>query len=136
MILSWPQPTVRMSDTERSSRAAWRRSRRTASGWWIGRRVRIPDRIPLRYALVVATEQIAVRLPEELLAVLDDLVARGVYESRAAAVRAGVEAVLELDRRRLADQAIVEGYRRRPPTEVERQAAISSLRDAILEEPW
>lgn len=84
----------------------------------------------------MATEQIAVRLPEELLAVLDDLVARGLYESRAAAVRAGVEAVLELDRRRLTDQAIVDGYRRVAPTEAEGQAAISSLRDAILEEPW
>jgi Arc/MetJ-type ribon-helix-helix transcriptional regulator len=84
----------------------------------------------------VATEQIAVRLPEELLAVLDDLVDRGVYESRAAAVRAGIEAVLELDRRRLTDRAIVDGYRRLPPTTSERAAAIASLRDAIAEEPW
>jgi len=84
----------------------------------------------------VATEQIAVRLPEELLAVLDDLVDRGVYESRAAAVRAGIEAVLELDRRRLTDRAITDGYRRVPPTKTERDAAIASLRDAIVEEPW
>lgn len=84
----------------------------------------------------MATEQIAVRLPEELLAALDDVVARGVYESRAAAVRAGVEAILELDRRRLIDQAVIDGYHRVPPTEAEHQAAISSLRDAILEEPW
>lgn len=84
----------------------------------------------------MATEQIAVRVPEELLVALDDLVARGVYESRAAAARAGIEAVLELDRRRLTDQAIVDGYRRVAPTAVERDAAISSLRDAILEEPW
>jgi Arc/MetJ-type ribon-helix-helix transcriptional regulator len=84
----------------------------------------------------MATEQIAVRLPEELLRVLDDLVGRGVYESRAAAVRAGIDAVVELDRRRLTDSAVVEGYRRIPPTEPERQAAIGSLRDAILEEPW
>ena len=84
----------------------------------------------------MATAQIAVRLPEELLAVLDDLVARGVYESRAAAVRAGVEAILELHRRRLTDQAIVDGYRRVPTTEADREAAISSLRAAILEEPW
>jgi Arc/MetJ-type ribon-helix-helix transcriptional regulator len=84
----------------------------------------------------MATEQIAVRLSEELLGGLDDLVARGVYRSRAAVVRAGVEAVLELDRRRLTDQAIVAGYRRVKPTEADRQAAISSLRDAILEEPW
>lgn len=80
--------------------------------------------------------QIAIRLPEGLLNVLDDLVARGVYESRAAAVRAGVEAVAELDRRRLTDQAVVDGYRRVPPTEADRQAAIASLRDAIVEEPW
>lgn len=84
----------------------------------------------------MATEQIAVRLPEELLAVLDDLVARGVYESRAAAVRSGIEAVVELDRRRLTDRAIIGGYRRVPPTDAEREAAISSLRDAIVEEPW
>jgi Arc/MetJ-type ribon-helix-helix transcriptional regulator len=84
----------------------------------------------------MATRQIAVRLPEDLLTALDDLVARGGYETRAAAVRAGVEALLELDRRRVCDQAIVEGYRRAPPTEAERQAAIGSLRDAILEEPW
>ena len=84
----------------------------------------------------MATGQIAVRLPEPLLEVLDDLVTRGVYESRAAAVRAGIEAVLELDRRRLTDRAIVDGYRRDPHTEAEREAAISSLRDAIAEEPW
>jgi Arc/MetJ-type ribon-helix-helix transcriptional regulator len=84
----------------------------------------------------MASEQIAIRLPEQLMALLDDLVRRGVYESRAAAVRAGIEAVVELDRRRMTDSAVVEGYRRIPPTEGERQAAIASLRDAILEEPW
>jgi Arc/MetJ-type ribon-helix-helix transcriptional regulator len=84
----------------------------------------------------VATEQIAVRIPEELLAVLDELVNRGVYQSRAAAVRAGIEAVLELDRRHLTDLAVIEGYRRTPPTEADREAALASLRDAILEELW
>lgn len=84
----------------------------------------------------MATEQIAVRLPQALLGVLDDLVARGVYESRAAAVRAGVEAVADLDRRRLTDQAIVDGYRRLPPTEADGHAALASLHDAITEEPW
>jgi Arc/MetJ-type ribon-helix-helix transcriptional regulator len=84
----------------------------------------------------MATEQIAVRIPEDLLADLDELVSRGVYESRAAAVRAGIEAVLELDRRHLIDVAIIEGYRRTPPTEADREAALASLRDAILEETW
>ena len=84
----------------------------------------------------MATEQIAVRLPEELLAELDELVRNGVYESRAAAVRAGVEVVTELERRRSVDRAIVDGYTRTPQKDAERAAALASLRDAIAEEPW
>jgi len=84
----------------------------------------------------MATEQIAVRVPAEQLAVLDDLVDRGVYETRAAAVRAGIEVVLELDRRHRDDRSIVEGYQRMPATDAEKAAAIASMRDAIAEEPW
>jgi Arc/MetJ-type ribon-helix-helix transcriptional regulator len=84
----------------------------------------------------MATEQIAVRLREELLSELDALVASGVYESRAAAVRAGVEAILALERRQQTNRAIVDGYRRIPPTAAEYDAAIASLRDAIAEELW
>lgn len=84
----------------------------------------------------MATEQVAVRLAEDLVVGLDDLVTRGVYESRAAAVRAGVEAVLDIERRREVDRQIVEGYRRTPVKHAEQEAAMASLRDAILEEPW
>ena len=84
----------------------------------------------------MATEQIAVRLPEELLAEVDELVAQGVYDSRAAAVRAGLEAVAESERRRQIDRAVIAGYRRIPPYEVEHESAVASLRDAILDEPW
>jgi Arc/MetJ-type ribon-helix-helix transcriptional regulator len=86
----------------------------------------------------VATEQIAVRLPEELLDDLDALVARGGYESRAAAVRAGIEAVIALERRRQIDRAIVAGYRRTPPTPAEHDAAFASrrhCRGALVSEP-
>lgn len=84
----------------------------------------------------MATEQIAVRLSAELLSEVDELVRHGVYPSRAAAVRAGVEALTELARRRQVDEAIVDGYRRLPPTDVEDRAAMASLRDSIVEEPW
>ena len=84
----------------------------------------------------MATEQIAVRIPEELLIELDELVRRGVYDSRAAAVRAGIEAISEIERRRATDAALIDGYRRVPPTEAEDRAAIASLREAIAEEPW
>ena len=84
----------------------------------------------------MATEQIAVRVPGPLLADLDDLVASGVFESRAAAVRAGIEAVMKLEHQRQTDRAVVDGYTRQPPTDPEERAALASLREAILEEPW
>lgn len=84
----------------------------------------------------MSTAQVAVRLPQELLSDLDALVASGVYPTRAAAVRAGVQAITALERRRQTDRAIVDGYRRIPPTAAEHDAAIASLRDAIAEEPW
>ena len=85
---------------------------------------------------LVPTQQIAVRLPESLLVELDSLVERGLYENRAAAVRAGIEGVTEQDRRRRIDEAIVDGYRRIPQSKGDVDAAVTSLRDAILEEPW
>lgn len=85
---------------------------------------------------MVETEQIAVRLPRHELEALDELVERGVYPSRAAAVRAGVAAITALERRRGVDEAIVEGYRRMPPRPEENAAAIASLREAIAAEPW
>jgi len=60
----------------------------------------------------------AVPLPEPLLSELDDLVSSGAYESRAAAVRAGIEAITRLEHHRRTDQTIVDGYTRQPPTEL------------------
>lgn len=84
----------------------------------------------------MTSEQIAVRLPKDLLAKLDELVRAGLYESRAAAVRAGVEAIAQIERRREVDRSIVEGYKRTPPLLVEEAVALESLREAIAEEPW
>jgi Arc/MetJ-type ribon-helix-helix transcriptional regulator len=84
----------------------------------------------------VATEQIAVRLPEELLAEVDKLVAQGAYKSRAAAVRAGLEAVTESQRRRQIDRAVITGYQRTPAGDADHESAVASLREAIVDEPW
>ncbi|CAN5626152.1 hypothetical protein BH24ACT26_BH24ACT26_02910 [soil metagenome] len=84
----------------------------------------------------MTSEQIAVRLPKDLLAKLDELVRTGLYPSRAAAVRAGVEAIAQIERRREVDRSIIEGYKRSPPTLGEEAAALESLREAIREEPW
>ena len=71
----------------------------------------------------MSTTQIAVRMPDMLLAQLDRLVAVDVFESRAAAVRAGVESVTAEFSRHEIDRAIVEGYRRVPPDRSERATA-------------
>jgi Arc/MetJ-type ribon-helix-helix transcriptional regulator len=81
-------------------------------------------------------EQIAVRLPSELLHQLDELVAEGTYASRAAAVRAGLVVLLATSRERALDRAIVDGYRRVPPSDDELAAAHASMREAIAGEPW
>lgn len=75
-------------------------------------------------------------MPAPLLARLDDLVESGAYESRAAVVRAGIEAIAQLEQQRRIDRAIVDGYERLPPTEAEDHAAVASLIEAILDEPW
>ena len=82
------------------------------------------------------TEQVAVRLPTSLLATVDDLVSVGVYPSRAALARAGIEELAAKERARLLDAEIAEGYRRFPQTDGDMRSAVASLRDAILEEPW
>ena len=84
----------------------------------------------------MVTQQVAVRLPAPLLASLDDLVESGAYESRAAVVRAGIEAIARLERQRRIDRAIVDGYTRLPPTAAEDHAALVSLSEAILDESW
>lgn len=53
-------------------------------------------------------QQIAVRIPEEDLARIDAAVKRGRFPSRAAAVRAGLELLLKVERER----EIAEEYRR------------------------
>jgi Arc/MetJ-type ribon-helix-helix transcriptional regulator len=59
--------------------------------------------------------QIAVRVSPELASALDGLVSEGRFETKADAIRAAIEALVDVDRRRKIGEAIVEGYRRIPP---------------------
>lgn len=82
------------------------------------------------------TKQIAVRIQDELAAELQDLVDRGVHETAAEAVRAGLRMVIAEERRRRVDEAIVDGYRRHPPTEADERWVVRSGREMVAEEPW
>ncbi len=80
--------------------------------------------------------QIVTRVPRELAAQLDELVADGVFASRSDAVRQGLEAVVDRERRRRIGEAIVEGYRRIPVTEEELAWADAATVAMIEAEPW
>ena len=70
-------------------------------------------RIPHGYAERMSP-QIAVRLGADLVEGLDALVADGRFSTRADAIRAAIEALVDADRRGRIDEAIVAGYRRVP----------------------
>lgn len=81
-------------------------------------------------------EQFAIRMSDELARDLDELVASGRFATRAEAVRAAVEGLLDAERRRQIGDRIVEGYAAIPQTDAEVAAATAAAIASIQEEPW
>ena len=73
-------------------------------------------RIPFRYAERVSP-QVAVRLPAPLLDDIDALVDSGRFETRADAIRSGIELIVDTERRERIAQSIIAGYARVPQAE-------------------
>jgi Arc/MetJ-type ribon-helix-helix transcriptional regulator len=82
------------------------------------------------------SEQIAVRIPDELAKDLDELVARGKFDTRAEAIRSAIRELVETERRREIGDRIAEGYRRLPQTDEEVAVAEAAAIRSIREEPW
>jgi Arc/MetJ-type ribon-helix-helix transcriptional regulator len=82
------------------------------------------------------TIAITIRVPDEQAAAVDRLLAEGVFATRTAAYIAAVEAWLESDREQRLDRAIVDGYRRVPPTAGEVAAAEEQADRSVSAEPW
>lgn len=80
--------------------------------------------------------QLVTRIDDELTALVDELVAEGVAESRSDAVRQGLRALAEQHRRRRTATAIVDSYRARPQTGDEVGWADDATRRMIAEESW
>lgn len=85
--------------------------------------------------LIAMTIQLVTRVPDDVIAAVDDLVRAGVFRSRSDAVRAGLAAVVDHQRRQAVGQAIAEGYRRVPQEDGDlwSEAASAAM---IAEEPW
>lgn len=81
-------------------------------------------------------EQFAIRMSDELARSLDELVASGRFETRAEAVRAAVEQLVDEERRREVGKLIVQGYTDIPQTEAEVATATQAAIRSIEEEPW
>lgn len=82
------------------------------------------------------TTQIAVKLPDELVAQLDKLVTAGVYANRSQAVRFGLESVVAGHVRRELDRSYREAFGKLPETPEDLAAAERLAVESIHDEPW
>lgn len=82
------------------------------------------------------TTQIAVKLPDRLVAEVDRLVADGSFASRSDAVRRGLETLVGAAERQRIDRAFAEGFRRHPESDDEIADATRLAVEAIDDEPW
>ncbi len=82
------------------------------------------------------SEQIAIRIPKDLAASLEQLVASGRFETKAEAVRRAIQTLVEEERRREVGERIADGYRRRPQADEEVAVATASALRSIAEESW
>lgn len=82
------------------------------------------------------SEQIAVRIPDELAGWLEELVAGGRFETKADAIRTALETLVDAERRRRVGELIADGYRRIPQDDDEVAAASRGAIRSIHEEPW
>ena len=80
--------------------------------------------------------QLVTRIDDNLAALLDDLIADGVVESRSDAVRRGLHALIDQHRRRRTAEAIIRGYRDRPQVDEDVAWADQATIQMIRDEPW
>ena len=80
--------------------------------------------------------QLVTRVDDELVRQVDRLVESGAVSSRSDAVRRGLRAVVDSERRRSVAASIVDGYRRLPQAEDEAGWTQDMARSMIAEEPW
>jgi Arc/MetJ-type ribon-helix-helix transcriptional regulator len=81
------------------------------------------------------SKMITVRMSEDRVRAIDELVASGRASRAAVIVEAIDRLVADLERERI-DREIVEGYRRIPETDEELAWAELSTIESIREEPW
>lgn len=84
----------------------------------------------------VMAVQLVTRVSDAVAEAVDGLVRAGVFGSRSEVVRAGLEAVVERERRAAVGRSIVDGYRRIPQEEDDLAWPDAATAAMISEEPW
>ena len=86
--------------------------------------------------LIRMTQQIAIRIPDEISRELEELIASGRFETKAEAVRSALKALIDAERRAELGRRIADGYRRIPQDDEEVAAAADAAIRSIHEDPW
>lgn len=82
------------------------------------------------------TRPVPTRFSDEELALIDELVAEGVGESRSAVIRRGVHHLADAVRRANVGAAIASSYRDLPQTSEDDELAMASAMAMTEAEPW
>jgi Arc/MetJ-type ribon-helix-helix transcriptional regulator len=82
------------------------------------------------------TIQIAVKLPDELVAAVDRLVDDDRFASRSEVVRAGLQRMVDDAAARTIDQAFADGVSAHPDTDDDVRRATALAIESIDDEPW
>lgn len=80
--------------------------------------------------------QVAVKLPDDLVRQVDELVARGVFPSRSSVIRLGLEAIVTAQRQQAVAQAYERAYGQLAESKEELAEATRLAISAIHDEPW
>lgn len=84
--------------------------------------------------------QVAVKLPDDLVHEIDQLVSQGYFPSRSSVIRRGLESVVRAHRARVIDEAYAQGYAAIPETEEEiaeaTRGAVAAINDEVWERWW
>ena len=82
------------------------------------------------------SKMITLRMPDDRVARIDELVRAESYESRASFIVEAINRLVDEIEQREIDRKIVAGYTRIPQTDEELRWAEASALDSIREEPW
>ena len=89
----------------------------------------------MRYTPGVTT-QIAVKLPDDLLAAIDRLVDSHRFASRSEIVRAGLQRVIADSTAETIDRAFARGFAQHPDSDDDVRRTTSLAIESIEDEPW